>query len=225
MSKTRLGAVAALAVAGMFLSGCGSASPGVAAQVGDRDISTNRVDELAGQYCQALEDQLTGNSQVVPHRYFRSGVAGTLAMREVADQLAAEYDVEAGPTYDKQVAELEQNVAVLDDEVQEAVIEVESSPAYVEAVQRAVGEVLLEAEGAEQGYDDQVARGRTAFEAWVSEHGVTFDPSLGIELVKGNIESVDSSLSVAVGEQARAGQSEEPDETYARALPDSHRCG
>ncbi len=225
MSKPRLGVVAAVAAAGLFLSGCGSASPGVAAQVGDQDISTNRVDELAGEYCLAIEDRLTGNSQVVPQRFFRAGVAGTLAMRSVAEQLAEEYSVEPGPTYDEKLAELEQSVGVLDDDVQEAVIEVESSPTYVEAVQRAVGEVLLEREGGEQKYDAQVARGRSEFDAWIAEHGVTFDPSLGIELGEEGIQTADTELSVAVGEAAKAGAAEEPDEAYARSLPDSHRCG
>jgi hypothetical protein len=92
-------------------------------------------------------------------------------------------------------------------------------------VQRAVGELLLGEEGGGQDYDAQVARGRTEFERWISDHGVTFDPSLGIELVKGSVQSVDTGLSVAVGEAAVAGAAEEPDEGYARSLPDSHRCG
>lgn len=225
MSKTRLGVVAVATAAGLFLSGCGSASPGVAAHVGDEEISVNRVDELAGEYCQAIEDQLTGNSQVVPQRYFRAGIAGTLALRSVAEQLAEDFDVEPGPVYDKKVAELEQNVAVLEDEVQEAVVVVDSAPTYVEAVQRAVGEVLLADEGAEQGYDAQVARGRTEFERWVSDNGVEFDPALGIALVKGQIESADTELSVAVGEAAKAGAAPQPDGAYARSLPDAHRCG
>ena len=75
MSLSRPGAVAALAAlvaAAALLSGCGGAQPGVAVQVGDESISSNRVDELAGAYCTAVEDQLTGNSQRVPQRYFRA---------------------------------------------------------------------------------------------------------------------------------------------------------
>lgn len=224
MSKTRLGVVAAVA-AGLFLSGCGSASPGVAVQVGDQDISINRVDELAGEYCRALEDQLTGNSQVVPQRYFRGGIAGTLAMRSIAEQLAEDYDVKPGSEYTKKVAELQQNVAVLEDDVQEAVITVETSPTYVEAVQRSVGESLLAQEGAEQGYDAQVARGKAEFDQWIVANDVRFDPSLGIALVDGQIASADSALSVPVSDQAVAGAEPEPNQTYARSLPETHRCG
>lgn len=225
MSMSRLGLTAGLAVAAALFAGCGSASPGVAAQVGDETISTNRVDELAGEYCRAIERQLEGNGQQVPQRYFRAGIAGTLTMHSVAEQLAAEYAVEAGSVYDEKVAQLEQSVAVLEDDVQEAVIEVESSPAYVEAIQAAVGEVLLAEEGTPGEYTDQVSRGKAEFEAWISEHGVTFDPALGIAMVKGNIESADTQLSFAVGDSAVKGGAEQPDAEYAAALPDSHRCG
>lgn len=224
MSKTRLGVVAAVA-AGLLLSGCGSASPGVAVQVGDQDISTNRVDELAGEYCRALEDQLKGNSQVVPQRYFRGGIAGTLAMRSVAEQLAEQYDVEPGPDFRKKVAELEQSVGVLEEDVQEAVVTVETSPSYVEAVQRAIGQTLLAREGGEQTYDAQVARGKQEFDAWIAEHEVRFDPSLGIELVDGEIASAETALSVPVSDEAVSGAEEQPDQTYARTLPSAHTCG
>ena len=215
MSLSRPGAVAALAVVAALLSGCGGAQPGVAVKVGDETISSNRIDELAGEYCTAVEDQLTGNSQRVPQRYFRAGIASSLAMRSVAEQLADEYDVEPGSTYDQQVAELQQSVAVLDEDVQESVIEVESAKAYVEAVQAAVGEVVLDQEG----------DGQAVFEDWISEHGIEFDPSLGIGLVKGQVTSVDTSLSYPVGDNATNGSAEEPNAVYAAGLPDSHRCG
>ncbi len=104
-------------------------------------------------------------------------------------------------------------------------IEVESSSAYVEAMQAAVGGVLLEEEGATDAeYSDQVARGQQAFEDWISDNGVTFDPALGVRLTKGNVESVDTSLSYAVGDNAVQGAADEPDPAYAGALPASHTC-
>ena len=39
MSKTRLMTAATTAIAGLLLTGCGSASPGVAVKVGDEEIS------------------------------------------------------------------------------------------------------------------------------------------------------------------------------------------
>lgn len=209
-----------------LLSGCGETNPGVAVQVGAESISVNRVDELAGEYCRAIEDQLATNGQTVPNRYFRGGIAGTLTMRSIAEQLAEDYAVEPGSVYDEKVAQLEQSVSVLEEDVREAVLEVESSAAYVEAVQAAVGDRLLEEDGVYAAeYSARVERGRAAFEDWISAHDVTFDPQLGIELAQGRIAPVDTSLSHPVGDAATAGAAEEPDPAYAKSLPDAHRCG
>lgn len=223
----RLVGVAGVVAVGALLAGCGSASPGVAVQVGDERITTNRIDELASEYCQAIADQLAAQNppQVVPNRYFRGGIAGSLTLRSIGEQLGAEYDVEPGPTYQESVSQLEQSVSVLDEEVRDAVIEVESSSAYVEAMQAAVGGVLLEEEGASAAeYSDQVARGQQAFEDWISENDVTFDPALGVSLAEGNVETKDTSLSFAVGDSAVQGAADEPDPAYAAALPDSQTC-
>jgi hypothetical protein len=217
-----------LALAATLLTGCGttSSSPGVAVQVGDDRITMNEVDELTGEYCRAIEGQLEGNSQTVPLRYFRGGVAGNLAMRSVAEQLAEEHGVEPGKVYDEKVAQLQQSVGVLDEEVRESVILVESSSAYVEAVQAAVGEKVLTEEGAtDPKYSQQVRKGREVFDEWVAEHDVEFDPQLGVQFSEGQVASVDTSLSYPAGEDAQAGGAEQPDPAYARSLPDAHRCG
>jgi hypothetical protein len=219
--------VAALVVTGALLAGCGSASPGVAVQVGDEEITTNQVDELASEYCRAISQQLAAQNppQVVPNRYFRGGIAGTLTMRAIGEQLGEEYDVEPGKTYDESVAKLEQSVSVLDEEVQEAVIEVESSPAYVKAMQAAVGGALLEEElGYAADYSEQVERGQQAFEDWVSANEVTFDPGLGITFENGEITDKDTSLSLAVGDSAVSGSAADPDPAYAATLPAAQSC-
>lgn len=226
MSSTRLGLVAGLAAATALLAGCGSANPGVAAQVGDDEITVRQVDDLTSDYCEAVEGQLEGNNETVPNRYLRGGILGSLALRSAAEQLAAEYDVEPGKTYDQKVAQLEQSVAALPEEVRESVIEVETSSAYVEAVQAAVGKVLLEQEGAEDTeYSATVDRGKRAFQDWIAEHEVDFDPQFGIELAEGDIASVDTSLSYAVSDGATKGAAEQPDAAYSRGLSANQRCG
>src|SRR3712207_4141811 len=75
VSLTRL---AVLGAALALLSGCAGATPGVAVRVGDESITVNEVDELTANYCEAVEDQLTGGGQVVPLRFFRGGLAGVL---------------------------------------------------------------------------------------------------------------------------------------------------
>jgi peptidyl-prolyl cis-trans isomerase SurA len=222
----RPGRLAGLVVVAAVLAGCGDVNPGVAVRAGEESISVNEVDELTGEYCDALQEQLETNGQVVPLRYFRGGIAGVLAQRSVAEQVADEYAVEPGSVYDEKVSQLERSVRVLDEDVRDAVVTVESASAYVEGVQAAVGKAVLAEEGAPGAkYTEQVARGKKVFEDWVSEHGVSFDPQLGIAMVKGDIQTVDTSVSYAVGEDATAGAAEQPDPAYAKSLPDAHRCG
>lgn len=226
MSITRLGRVAVLGAAVALLTGCAGATPGVAVQVGDESISVDQLDELTTDYCQAIEKQLTGGGQVVPLRFFRGGLAGVLTNRSIGEQLAAQYDVEAGPTYDKQVADLEQSAAALGEDVRDAVVTVETEQAYTQSIQAAVGKQLLEDEGAEDvKYSDTVARGKDAYVDWVADNGVSFDPKLGVGMVDGEVQPVDTSLSYPVGDTAVAGSKQTPDPTYAQGLPDSQRCG
>ncbi len=226
MSMTRLRPLAGLAVASaLLLTGCAGLHPGVAAQVGDEAITMAHVDRVAGDYCVAIEKQLQGDNQVVPQRYLRGGVAGTLALTAAARQLADEYGVDAGKQYDRQVADLQAGVAQLPDEVQDSVVEVESAKTYVEGVQAAVGRKLLAGEGAAGGYTESVARGKQALDDWIADHDVEFDPQLGVEFDKGAIVPVDTSLSFAVGDAASKGGAASPDPTYAEGLPDAQSCG
>ena len=60
MSKTRLMTAATTALAGLLLTGCGSASPGVAVKVGDEEITTRHVDAVTANYCTAVGDLESG---------------------------------------------------------------------------------------------------------------------------------------------------------------------
>jgi len=226
VSITRLGRLAVIGAAVVLLTGCAGATPGVAVQVGEESITVDELDDLTADYCTAIEDQLTGGGQVVPLRFFRSGLAGILANRSIGEQLSAQYDVEAGRTYDQQVAELEQNAASLDEDVRDAVVLVETEQVYTESVQAAIGRQLLEEEGAgDVAHSDTVARGQQAYQDWIAENGVTFDPKLGVDMVDGQVQPVDTSLSFPVGESAVEGSRENPEPAYAQTLPDSQRCG
>ena len=79
----------------LLLSGCAGLRPGTAVEVGDEQITTSEVDDVTTQFCAALEEPLDQQAQTIPHGYFRGGIAGVLAMREVATQVAADYGVEA----------------------------------------------------------------------------------------------------------------------------------
>jgi hypothetical protein len=222
VSKSRtVGAV--LALAALTLTGCGAIQPGTAVEVGDESVSVARVDEISTDFCSAIQGQLETQAETIPNSYLRGGIAGTLALRSVADQLADEFGVTAdGEQYLQTLADIQQGVAAVPEDLRESVIEVESAPAYVEAVQAAVGEAVLEGDGE---YGDFVAAGTEEFEAWIAENGVEFDPSLNTVIADGTVTTADQSLSFAVSERARAGLAEQPNSVTARQLTYSQRCG
>lgn len=215
----------ALAVSAL-VSGCGVAGtdfqPGVAAQVGDQRVSADHVDTVAQNYCAAIEEQISQDSTVLPRRLLRAGVAGQLALVAAAEQLAEEYGVVAGQPYAREVARLETAVSELPEEVQDAVVEVESSAAYVNEVLLVVGAEVSEP-GATQ--DQLLAGGRGELVRWIKENDVEIAPQYGVELVDGQAVPVDTSLSVAVGDTAQKGLAAEPDPAYAAGLSQSQRCG
>ena len=217
----RLSALAAAATLG--LTGCGAISPGTAVRVDDETISVARVDEVAADFCTAIEPQLDGQAQTLPNGFLRGGIAGTLALRSAAEQVAADYGVEAdSEQYRTAVADLQRQTASLPAEVRDSVVEVQGATAYIEAVQAAVGEQELDGEGA---YEDFVNAGAEVLTGWIQEHEVEFDPALNTALEDGNITTVDGALSFAVSDQAKAGLASEPNPAEARLLPDTHRCG
>lgn len=234
MSKTlRPQARSVLVLTGLMaglLSGCGVAGtefhPGVAAEVGDDTISVSKVNQIASDYCVAIESQLADNNQVLPQRYLRGGIAGQLVLVSAAEQLAAEYHVEPGRQYDQKVAELQSGTAELSEGEQEAVIEIESSSAYITGVLEAIGEHQLKARGKTDPTIDQArATGKRVFDAWLADHDVSIDPQFGVEIKDGQAVPTDTSISYAVGDTAKNGQADSPDQEYAASLPASHRCG
>jgi len=228
VSMSRLGRTAGLVAAVAVLAGCGNVNPGVAVKVDDESVTVREVDDLAADYCDVLSPDLQGNSppQVLPLGYLRSGIAGLLGQRMVAEQLAAEYDVEPGATYDDAMVQLEARLRGLDEDVREATKTVESASAYVQAIQIAVGAQLLEeAGGTDATQDTQLARGQEAFADWVADNDVEFDPEFGVDLVDGVVQPVDSTLSVPVGEGAKAAATRDAsDQDYATSLPAAHTC-
>lgn len=227
MSKTRgprrvLGALA-VAVAGLTLTGCAGLHPGVAVEVGDETITVEEVDRIATDFCEAVEPQLEGQAESVPHAYFRGGIAGTLAMRSVASQLADEYGVTADSReYTRQLTEIQRGVASLPEDIRESVVEVQSAPLYVEEIQAEIGRTRLDGDASRQ---DLVAAGQEEFARWTAEHDVEFDPALNTVMKDGTVTTEDQAVSYAVSETARGGLEEQPNSVLARRTPDSHRCG
>jgi hypothetical protein len=212
-------------VAVLALSGCSAAGihPGVAAQVGDESITMAEVDDVATDFCEAVTPRLEQEAETVPNSYFRGGIAGTLALRSVADQVAEDYGITLdSQEYESQLAEARRGVAGLPEDIRESVLLVDSAPLYVEEVQAAVGEVVLDGDGDRQAF---VAAGQEEFATWTAENEVEFDPSLNTVLRDGTLETEDRSTSFAVSETARGGNEAQPNAVLARRLPTSQRCG
>lgn len=230
MSKTRLKTavrtVGAMALAGLVLTGCGSASPGVAVEVGDETISTRSVDEASAHVCTALGEDFESSGRVVPMGFIRQGVVQLMTLESTATQIAEEYGVEPGAAYQRELAQLERTAAGLPEEVREDYVEVMSANALANDVLEQVGRASLTAEGFTDPTVEQVTQaGTDIFTSWPDTHGVEVDPRYGLEMVDGALTPVDTNLSVAVGETATSGLATEPDPTYAGTLPETHRCG
>lgn len=220
--------VSGVSVAAMSaLTGCGVAGtefhPGIAASVGDQSITVDTVDALATDYCAAYVDTFEGRS--VPLSFLRSGIVGRLAQRAAVEQLAEEYDVSPGTTYQRSVSMLRKQGSQLDEEASAAMVEIDSTPAYVEDVLSQVGEKVLRERGQRNPtLEQQLAAGQEELTAWLEDNEPEVDPRFGIEFSEGQPVPLDTDLSVPVGETAKSGSAEELDAEYAAGLPEAQAC-
>ncbi len=222
MSKTRLLTAATLGLAGLLLTGCGSASPGVAAQVGDQELTVREVDSVTANYCTALGDL----ESEVPMSYVRQFVLQLLALRSQAEQIADDYGVEPGETYRNDVAQRQGTAATKPEEVRQDYLDLASTTAYAQDILDQVGEIELDRAGVVDPTTEQVSQaGVDVFNQWPDANGVEIDPRYGLRSVDGVLTPVDTNTSVAVGDTAKSGLATEPDTAFAQSLPTTHRCG
>ena len=226
MSKTRLMTAATLGVAGLLLTGCGSASPGVAVKVGDEQLSVRDVDTAAREMCTALGDQFEAQSTVLPMSFIRQGTVQLLTLRAQAMQVADEYGIEPGSSYRNDVAQRRRTAASMPEDVRETYVELTSANALASDIVDQVGTIVLEERGVTDPTTEQVTQaGVDVFNQWPDANGIEIDPRYGLESVDGVLTPVDTNTSVAVGQTAKDGLKTEPDAAFARTLPMTHRCG
>ena len=218
-----LRSLAVVAVAGLLLSGCGGARPGVAASVGDDDISLSEVDQDAALVCQALEPTL---ESPVPMSAARAAILETLVQRTIGDQIAEEYGVEPSQSYRAGVSEQQASLEAVPEETRAAALKYVTAGAYQRSVGEAAAEVELRADGVSAPSVDQIsARAQDIVSQWPNDHEVVLDPRFGLEVVDGQIVATDTAVSFGLSPAAAAGTATEPDPVYAQSLPDSQRCG
>lgn len=226
MSKTRLMTAVTLGVAGLMLSGCGSATPGVAVQVGDEKLSIREVDAAASEMCTALGDQFEAQNTVLPMSFVRQGTLQLMTLRAQALQIADEYGVEPGSSYLNAVAQSRRTAASMPTEVQDTYVDLTSANALANDIVSQIGKIVLADEGVIDATAEQTSQaGIDVFNQWPDANGIEIDPRYGLKSVDGVLTPVDTNTSVAVGETAKAGLSTEPDPTFATSLPLAQRCG
>jgi hypothetical protein len=224
VTSTRLRSLAGLAVvAAVALSGCDSVpalNGGVAARVDGDTITMDDVASKAASYCAAVETQLTGG-QSAPNSVVSSEVAGALALRSAADQFAADEGVTPDASFKQEQDALEANLGKLTASQKETVREVVLAPAYVSAVELAVGKRLVSSSDAEAAK----SAGQDAFAKWIDDHDVVIDPRFNITIDGGVRGRANTDVSFPVSKTAKTAASGEQDQTYAAGLPSSQRCG
>jgi hypothetical protein len=226
VSKTRLMTVATTALAGLLLSGCGSATPGVAVTVGDETLSVREVDTAAKELCTALGDQFESQGTTLPMSFVRQGAVQLMTLRAQAMQVADEYGVEPGSGYLNDIAQRRRTAASMPEDVRDTYVELTSANALANDIVSQVGEIVLQDRGVADPTEEQATQaGIDVFNQWPDSNGVDIDPRYGLESIDGVLTPVDTNTSVAVGETAKAGLATEPDPELARTLPLNHRCG
>jgi hypothetical protein len=223
--------VAGLAFVGLLLSGCGGSlgiHPGSAAVIGDDTISMDKINSTATLYCRAYLPQLQQQGQKVPMRYLRQFVAGSLAERDLGQQLADEYAVQPTSDYAAQQAQVAQQFASAASDVKSAVLDVEGGAPYLQSVQVAVGHKLLGESGSPTTVDKvALQRGQVATQDWLRSHPASIDPVFGTKVAGGAFSSAYDQTSYAVSALAAAGVASvnQPQSSYTAALPPSQVCG
>ncbi|MDQ4054459.1 MAG: hypothetical protein M3237_17405 [Actinomycetota bacterium] len=239
MSLTLRRAAIGTAAVALALGGCGLAGdtlrPGLAAQVGDTEISLDRVDDAATDLCDMITELAKdGNVSAVPGAAVRDNALQFTVLRELADQLAEEYDVAPGGLYrdsrEQQQAELSElgvDSGLLDD-----LLPTITAPNYFGDIVQQIGQRELGLSAEEDTQGQGIEEGLRIAREWEAEHGLEVNPrfsDMSIGELGAFLETDVQELSVPVSDfakQAAEGvDAQNSDSTYADSLPDSQRCG
>jgi hypothetical protein len=234
----RVAIAAAGVVTAGLLAGCGIADegprPGVAAEVGDATIKVADVEEAAEDECE-VRDRFAedGNSQPVSGARLRDNAVLLQVLREVASQLAEEYDVAAGRHYDDARAEIRRQLEGIDEDLAARFETSQSSIAYFEDILVQVGrDDLGLSESDDPGGQQAYQRGFEIAREWVERNPIETNPRYAQPVIgdDGLRLSRDDTLSTAVSGFAKDALSaaEDPqaeEAAYAATLPESQRCG
>lgn len=227
MNLPRLARLAALTsaitLAATVLSSCGSASPGVAAEVGDDTITTSEVDELAADVCtlqEALPEGGANQPQTTSGLVARDGALQSMILRSIGEQMAADYGFTADSGYEDQVHQTRLQFGGVDEDKVEAALPAYTAIPYFVNIMRQVGKTT------DNGLSDDQAltAGIKQAQQWQSDHPITTNPMFGsFSIGDQEIESERDDLAYPVSKVAKDAESGSAD--YFASLPESQRCG
>jgi hypothetical protein len=228
----RVPAIAGVSVVGLTLSACASVGihPGAAAVVGDRSVSMHTINSNASLYCGGLATTIqSSQAQQIPMRLIRQYVATGLAEKMLGQQLAAQYDVTAGPQYAKSIEQVQQQLTKMTADQRNAVINVESGSRYLQWVQVAIGRRLLADSGQSAGnLKSALQRGQVATQAWMKSHHVEIDPAFGVGVENGQFRPTNDQtsfpLSTLASQGAAQATSQQADPNYTGQLTPAQIC-
>ena len=236
--RARLTAAAVGVVAAGLLSGCGVADrgvqPGVAAEFADTTISQADVEQATEDRCEVLGELAGEDDQPVSGARVRDLALQGEVLREVAGQLAEEYDVESGQFYDNAQAEIRSQLEGLDEDLVDRVMVTLSSTDYFVDILIQVGRQELgisesDDPDGQQGFA-RGARDRPAVAGRAPDHD---QPALlrhgDRRLQRGCADHPRRHLHggqrLRARRARRRGGPVAEDPAYAASLPESQRCG
>lgn len=248
-SRLAAAGVAVLVATGA-LSGCGVSDaeirPGLAAEVGEVQITVDELDEAVDGACVYFKTQgalAREQDPTLPESRqargdVRSQLLQLLVQRAVAEQVLEDNDAELDPSYATTLAQAETGLAAVPAGPQrDGVTRGNEAAVYAQAALAGVGAELLADEGV-TGVDEEavVARGNRAFTDWIVANDIDINPMFAVRVVDGVVKlepatatSVAASSFSITGEAAAAASTDGVGGPaileYAESLPADQTCG
>ncbi len=224
---------AGILVAGGLLSGCGVSGeqprPGVAAQVGETQVSLDLIDDSIEDACSFFSDQ---EQPGFPKSLARQQFVSILISRAAASQALAESDLALGDDFDQAVLGIDAANAQVPEAQRAPFNLLNEAATYVDYASRALGEVAFAAEGGVPADPAEVSlRGLSEISGWLDANEVEINPSFRLTVVDGEVVADGGTGSVAVSDYATVNlldpltATQEQVTAAVAELPASQVCG
>lgn len=235
-SHRRLVALSAAGVllCGGLLSGCGVSDeqlrPGVAAQVGDTEVSVDQINDSIDLACSFFLDQ---DQPGFPRSLARQQFVSILVQRAAAVQALAEEGLDVGDDYEQAVGGLDAANPQVPEDQRAPFTLLGEATAFIGSAAATLGTASYTAAGEDVPADPVAltARGRDEIASWLDSHDVFINPVFRLAVDGGQVVSDAGGSSVAASDFAQTGlldplsATEEQVSAAAAQLPPGQLCG